>query len=469
MSAQLPQHASLSQRRDNYFEDGGRDGEDIEDHRRKRPRSDSARATSTANMRTHLAKHNISGKSDPEGLGEGSSKTKERSMASLSQPRAELDGAAFTSLESPAFQQIFQKLQCGPIPSTQTVHGHAPQLRFPGMYRRARTIEPYWELGHWVSPDFKYQERVLEFSELEGPPSGENMAEILRKMLVELRIQDKLFTITAGNSLDKETLTSELYRGLFEKYNSEDSNSSDKGRFRFQGIGSYITCLSHVLKLIVRDILLGMKPGDHKSAMEAYDLLQGKKTIGQRSALARLRIVALWISGTPQRRRWWESICQDLDLSDKVIDYDEETRWDSTHRMLRGALQAKEQIQKWIEHQDLFPPFSADDWLQLQQLEMILSKFNGFSKLVSKRQCQTSLAILIYHELNEMLEDAAAARDYLAIPMSGLSAERLFSRGMDLLEMSRESLNGETMRKMMLLRDPSNQSSGWLENASKTL
>lgn len=48
---------------------------------------------------------------------------------------------------------------------------------------------------------------------------------------------------------------------------------------------------------------------------------------------------------------------------------------------------------------------------------------------------------------------AAAARDYLAIPAAEVSVERLFSRGRDLLGLRRHSLKGETMRKMMLLRD----------------
>ena len=48
---------------------------------------------------------------------------------------------------------------------------------------------------------------------------------------------------------------------------------------------------------------------------------------------------------------------------------------------------------------------------------------------------------------------AVAARDYLAIPAAEVAVERLFSRGRDLLVLRRHSLNGETMRKVMLLRD----------------
>jgi hypothetical protein len=72
-------------------------------------------------------------------------------------------------------------------------------------------------------------------------------------------------------------------------------------------------------------------------------------------------------------------ICQSNGLKDKFIEYDVETRWNSTYRMIQDALQAKARIKKWIEHQNQFPPFTPDDWLQLQQIEMILSKFDEFT------------------------------------------------------------------------------------------
>ena len=47
---------------------------------------------------------------------------------------------------------------------------------------------------------------------------------------------------------------------------------------------------------------------------------------------------------------------------------------------------------------------------------------------------------------------AAAARDYLAIPASEVSVERLFSVGRDLIGLRRYSLHADTMRQLSLLR-----------------
>jgi hAT family protein len=451
--------------------------------------TDSARATSTTNMKTHLAKHNLFEKPNPEDPGEGSSVTKQHSIASMFQSRAErdirglleenilrwvvTDDVAFTAIESPAFQRIFKDLPDAPLPfSSRTVarriDSDFDRCRVQLIDTLARTCSTIalsldvWTsknhksilgvIGHWLSADFKYQERVLEFSEIIGSHSGENMAETLQKMLVELRIEEKLLTITADNASNNETLASELYFNLSEKYNSKDSNVPDSGRLRFQGIDSYIRCLAHVLNLIVSDILTGMKSGDHKSAMEACDLLQENKKIGRQSALARIRIMVLWILRTPQRRQQWKVTCQANNLNDKFIEYDVETRWNSTYRMVQGALQAKAQIKKWIEHQNQFPPFSADDWSQLQQLEMILSKFDEFTQLVSRRQSQISLAIPIYYELNDMLEDAASAQG----DFSGLSSDitAAISAGMKKYKKYYELMDAQDAYYIALVLDP---------------
>jgi hAT family C-terminal dimerisation region len=129
-----------------------------------------------------------------------------------------------------------------------------------------------------------------------------------------------------------------------------------------------------------------------------------------------------------------------------------ETRWNSTYRMVQGALQAKAQIRMWIEHQNQFPPFSADDWLQLQQLEMILSKFDEFTQLVSRRQSQISLAIPIYYELNDMLEDAASAQG----DFSGLSSDitSAISAGMKKYKKYYELMDAQDAYYIALVLDP---------------
>jgi hypothetical protein len=156
------------------------------------------------------------------------------------------DDIAFTAIESPAFQQIFKDLPDVPLPfsSSRTlvrrIDSDFDYGRVQLIDELARTCSTIalsldvWTsknhkailgvIGHWLTPDFDYRERVLEFSELSGSHSGENMAERLQRMLAELQIENKLLTITADNASNNETLASELYFNLTEKYNSDDSN-----------------------------------------------------------------------------------------------------------------------------------------------------------------------------------------------------------------------------------------------------
>ncbi|ODQ74001.1 hypothetical protein LIPSTDRAFT_71089 [Lipomyces starkeyi NRRL Y-11557] len=160
--------------------------------------------------------------------------------------------------------------------------------------------------------------------------------------------------------------------------------------------------MAHVLNLIVSDILSELEAGDHSTAVAACDLMQNNNAVGPHSALARLRIMAR----TPQRKQQWKLICQTNRLKDQFIEYDIDTRWNSTHRMLRD--EPKQQIKKWIEHQTYLPLFTAEDWDHLQQIENVLAKFEEYTLAVSKRHPQISLAIPIYYELHDILLDASS-------------------------------------------------------------
>ncbi|KAK9482964.1 ribonuclease H-like domain-containing protein, partial [Lipomyces starkeyi] len=137
------------------------------------------------------------------------------------------------------------------------------------------------------------------------------------------------------------------------------------------------------------------------------DNLRDGKSIGAQTALARLRILALWIDRTPIRRQKWNEVCKINNLSDKYIEYDVDTRWNSTFRMLDDGLSARQQISKFLELQTELPAFTTQDWLRLSQIHKVLSKFNELTLFISKRKPQISLAIPIFYELHDFLHDAS--------------------------------------------------------------
>ncbi|RKF58372.1 hypothetical protein GcC1_183036b [Golovinomyces cichoracearum] len=120
----------------------------------------------------------------------------------------------------------------------------------------------------------------------------------------------------------------------------------------------------------------------------------------------RLRILVLWVAKTPQRKKQWQLVYRANGLSEKFIEYNVDTRWSSTYRILQDAIKAKPQIEHWIELQSLFPPFKAGDRHFIQQVANVLEKFEEFTLTISQRSPQITLAVPIYYELHDLLDDA---------------------------------------------------------------
>jgi len=118
--------------------------------------------------------------------------------------------------------------------------------------------------------NFIYKESVLEFIEIEGSKSGENIARIVLELLCELDIECKVLSITGDNTSNNETLMDEVETGLSKRFPSIDNISNNP---RFHGQDSYIRCIAYVLDLIVKLILKTLNLGDRASINNAIELM----------------------------------------------------------------------------------------------------------------------------------------------------------------------------------------------------
>src|SRR5450432_671819 len=175
--------------------------------------------------------------------------------------------------------------------------------------------------------------------EIEGLKSGENMAGIVIDLLQELDINCKVISITSDNASNNETLVDIVESSLSEQFPRTDNLSNTS---RFYGQASYIRCIVHVLNQIVKLILKTLNSRDRASANDAIELVSTGYYISTTdSPLARLRVLVIWISRSPERKSQWRNICHDNNLSRTLIPYDVDTRWNSTYLMLEASIKAR--------------------------------------------------------------------------------------------------------------------------------
>jgi hypothetical protein len=97
--------------------------------------------------------------------------------------------------------------------------------------------------------------------------------------------------------------------------------------------------------------------------------------------VAKLRYIVVWIGRSSQRGDHWK------ELSDKLIQYDIDNRWNSTHDMIGDALRCRPSLIQLIKDypNDLKEwALSQLDWQFLGQLYTVLHPFYDFTKLASE-------------------------------------------------------------------------------------
>ena len=57
----------------------------------------------------------------------------------------------------------------------------------------------------------------MDFKELVGPHSGQNLAEVVKELLVELSLEDKLLAIIGDNATNNESMAKSLGDHLHQK------------------------------------------------------------------------------------------------------------------------------------------------------------------------------------------------------------------------------------------------------------
>ncbi|KAJ5244686.1 hypothetical protein N7489_004782 [Penicillium chrysogenum] len=184
--------------------------------------------------------------------------------------------------------------------------------------------------AHWMSSAFQQYRACIEFVGIEGSHSGENLANIVATVLERFHISDKVMTITADNASNNDTLHRYLYQKLSQRSHKE-------------------AC----------DLLDDVAKRSWKTANPPT------------SPIAKLRLLVLWIARSPQRIQKWDN----RPGCTKAINYDVDTRWNSTFVMIVRAEEYRRQLEDTVNDD---PDIEAlrltpNDWRQLSDIKKILA------------------------------------------------------------------------------------------------
>jgi hypothetical protein len=174
----------------------------------------------------------------------------------------------------------------------------------------------------------------------------------VEKVLEELKIRHKLFAIAGDNTRNNSTLCQVLYDHLKRHYD-ERFSPIGRARMRFHGKQSWVRCLAHVIALIVKDVLHDVKVGSAKEAkktLDGWDAHYQRNYYviphdGCRSAIAKVRLLNLWILRNTGREQDWKAMPK---TETRRPIYEVDTRWNSAHDMTEQFLELEAEYIEFI-------------------------------------------------------------------------------------------------------------------------
>jgi hypothetical protein len=254
-------------------------------------------------------------------------------------------------------------------------------------------------IGHWIDNNFNYHERLLDFRHEGRSHSGENMTEFVMTTLEELHLQSKLLSITCDSASNNGSMAKLLNDRLEELVNTGVIASK-----KFDGEHSFIHCLAHIINLIVRSLLEELKCGFMKEANQYLDFPDDDHIM---SAVMKVRSLALYVSGSPKRKQEWLKLVPE-DESKKFIQYEVDTRWNSTYHMIQDAIKLQGIIQTYTRQYKLHNfKLTTQDIDNLFELSTILSRFDYLTNLLSTPDGEAGIinSLEVYYQLNDLLMD----------------------------------------------------------------
>ncbi|EXX62125.1 hypothetical protein RirG_164700 [Rhizophagus irregularis DAOM 197198w] len=218
---------------------------------------------------------------------------------------------------------------------------------------------------HYIDADWDLKDILVDFVDLSGPHSGENLANVFTKCLQDKKILTKILAITTDNAANNDTFFKE-----FEKVCNENPGEAQ----------------------------------DEDSILE--NLSSG--TISTNKVIPRLRKLIVKIRSWPQRRDRFFRQCN-LNPNFKTLNLilDVKMRWNSTYLMLQRAFELQEPLEEITAIDRELEEFTifTDEWEIIKELCRI------FEHMSKSNFITLSSSIPVYNVLLDHLEKLLDTND----------------------------------------------------------
>lgn len=262
---------------------------------------------------------------------------------------------------------------------------------------------------HFIDDEWKLQSLPLDFIPSNGLHTGKDIASLVLDVLDQFEIKSKIQGITMDNAAANSTFMIELSDLLFHEDISFDS------------VNCHFRCFAHILNLGVQDTLRALSPvcnhnnesfNDDDSDEEnlQFHLEQSDKT----NVIDKIRRLFLKIKRSEQWANKLRSFCEALNIKQLTTAIDVSTRWNSTYRMLRTALNLKTALNTLIQSTEELRDMriKPEEWDVLNTVCAYLKPFDYLSTVLGG-QAYVTLPLLIvgFNMLIDRIEEVVRALD----------------------------------------------------------
>lgn len=222
--------------------------------------------------------------------------------------------------------------------------------------------------AHFIDEDWKLMSTLLDFDHLEGPHTGQNIANMYHEIVdVKFKLSDKVLAITCDNANNNNE--------FIRRYSEMNKQFSPDNRVR---------CYAHILNIAVQ------------SCMKIKE-----------NSISRLRSGLVSIKRSTTRMERLKELCETVNPKVRYLKpiLDVSTRWNSTADMLERAIELRSPLEIAFgelqrsskEHKDL--ELRNADWAIFHEYLSFLKPYRELTVLVCGDKFPSQSLVIPYHKL----------------------------------------------------------------------